>query len=66
MLIISKGFSGGVVIDFPNSSKAKKMYLVIDAGGVQTNHEIVMIEGLKEREEEDEEEKSEVENLERS
>jgi len=52
------------VIDFPNSSKAKKLYLVIDAGGVSSNHEIVMIEGLKEEESEDEDEKNEIENLE--
>lgn len=26
------GFSGGLVVDYPNSSKAKKMYLVLDAG----------------------------------
>ena len=51
------------MIDFPNSSKAKKLYLVIDAGGVSTNHEIVMIEGLKE-EEEEEDAKNEIENLE--
>lgn len=42
------GFSGGIIIDYPNSSKAKKMYLVIDAGGVSSNHDIVLIEGLKE------------------
>lgn len=27
------GFSGGVVVDFPNSSKAKKMFLVLFTGG---------------------------------
>jgi len=27
------GFSGGLVVDYPNSSKAKKLYLVLDAGG---------------------------------
>lgn len=26
------GFSGGVLIDFPQSSKAKKYFLVLDAG----------------------------------
>ena len=26
------GFSGGVVVDYPNSAKAKKYFLVIDAG----------------------------------
>jgi len=60
------GFSGGVVIDFPNSSKAKKLYLVIDAGGVGTNHDIVMIEGLKEEAEGEEEDKNEIENVEKS
>ena len=37
MELISKtatkcGFSGGLVVDFPNSAKAKKMYLVLKAG----------------------------------
>uniref|UniRef100_A0A2P2HY55 18S rRNA (guanine-N(7))-methyltransferase n=1 Tax=Hirondellea gigas TaxID=1518452 RepID=A0A2P2HY55_9CRUS len=27
------GFTGGVVVDFPNSTKAKKMYLVLMCGG---------------------------------
>ena len=40
------GFSGGLIIDFPNSSKARKLFLVIDAG-LTGNKEIVMIEGLK-------------------
>jgi 18S rRNA (guanine1575-N7)-methyltransferase len=31
---LKSGFSGGVVVDFPNSSKAKKLYLVLDAGGI--------------------------------
>ena len=53
-------------MDFPNSSKAKKLYLVIDAGGVSNNHDIVMIEGLKEQGENDEEDKNEVENIEKS
>lgn len=35
IFINKKGFSGGIVVDFPNSTKAKKMYLVIDAGGNQ-------------------------------
>ncbi|EJW76157.1 methyltransferase WBSCR22, partial [Wuchereria bancrofti] len=29
------GFTGGVVIDFPNSAKAKKVYLVLMVGGIQ-------------------------------
>ena len=29
------GFNGGLVVDFPNSSKAKKVYLVLMTGGVQ-------------------------------
>lgn len=28
------GFYGGVVVDFPNSTKAKKMFLVLMTGGV--------------------------------
>ncbi|KAF4520043.1 hypothetical protein B566_EDAN008331 [Ephemera danica] len=29
------GFSGGLVVDFPNSSKAKKIFLVLMTGGAQ-------------------------------
>lgn len=38
------GFSGGLVIDYPNSTKAKKHYLVIEAGG-NRNLGIVEIKG---------------------
>ena len=27
------GFTGGVVVDFPNSTKAKKLYLTLMCGG---------------------------------
>jgi len=30
------GFTGGLVVDFPNSTKAKKMYLVLFTGGYQS------------------------------
>lgn len=30
------GFTGGVVVDFPNSTKAKKMFLVLFTGGTNT------------------------------
>lgn len=30
------GFGGGVVVDFPNSSKAKKMFLVLFTGGIHS------------------------------
>ena len=30
---LKSGFSGGVIVDFPNSAKSKKFYLVINAGG---------------------------------
>lgn len=30
------GFYGGVVVDYPNSSKAKKYYLVLMTGGSQS------------------------------
>lgn len=53
---LKAGFSGGkqinyigVVVDYPNSTKSKKFYLCIDAGGSQ-NHNIVMINGLKDEE----------------
>ena len=29
------GFSGGLVVDYPNSTKAKKMFLVLMTGGAQ-------------------------------
>lgn len=29
---MKSGFSGGLVVDFPNSTRAKKYYLVIEAG----------------------------------
>uniref|UniRef100_A0A914XPE3 18S rRNA (guanine-N(7))-methyltransferase n=1 Tax=Plectus sambesii TaxID=2011161 RepID=A0A914XPE3_9BILA len=32
---VKAGFSGGLVIDFPNSSKAKKVFLVLMTGGPQ-------------------------------
>jgi 18S rRNA (guanine1575-N7)-methyltransferase len=32
---LKSGFYGGVVVDYPNSSKAKKYYLVLMTGGVQ-------------------------------
>ncbi len=31
---MKNGFSGGLVVDYPHSAKAKKMYLVINAGAV--------------------------------
>ena len=30
------GFGGGVVVDYPNSSKAKKMFLVLFTGGIHS------------------------------
>jgi 18S rRNA (guanine1575-N7)-methyltransferase len=33
---IKAGFSGGVVVDYPNSSKAKKFFLVLMTAGGQT------------------------------
>ena len=29
------GFTGGLVVDYPNSTKAKKIYLVLMTGGAQ-------------------------------
>ena len=45
------GFSGGVIIDYPNSAKAKKLYLVINAGGDTRGDNIVIVEGRNETEE---------------
>lgn len=41
---MKSGFSGGLVIDFPNSTKAKKHYLVLEAGA-NRNLGIVEIKG---------------------
>lgn len=34
---MKSGFSGGLVIDYPNSTKAKKYYLCLFAGGSDTS-----------------------------
>lgn len=57
------GFSGGLIIDFPNSSKAKKIYLVIDAGYTGTP-EIVMMDGLKDANDEGNEGENEEKKIE--
>lgn len=51
------GFTGGVVVDFPNSTKAKKYYLVLMTGGAQqlpaalgTEEDSSQIQYLKKRE----------------
>lgn len=41
---MKSGFSGGLVIDYPNSAKAKKYYLVLEAG-VRRNLGIVEVKG---------------------
>ncbi len=41
------GFSGGLIVDYPNSAKAKKYYLVLEAG-VRRNLAIVEVEGKTE------------------
>ncbi len=48
---MKSGFSGGLVIDYPNSSKAKKYYLVLEAG-VRRNLGIVEVKGKSDMEEE--------------
>lgn len=30
---LKNGFAGGLIVDFPNSTKAKKIYLVLNVGG---------------------------------
>ncbi|VDK76127.1 unnamed protein product [Litomosoides sigmodontis] len=40
------GFTGGVVIDFPNSAKAKKVYLVLMVGGMQQLPKALIEEGM--------------------
>ena len=38
------GFSGGLVVDNPNSTKTKKYFLVIEAGG---NRNLSIINGVE-------------------
>lgn len=33
---MKSGFTGGLVVDYPNSTKAKKFFLVLLTGGQQT------------------------------
>lgn len=44
---LKSGFSGGLVVDYPNSTKAKKHYLVLEAGA-NRNLGIVEIKGKEE------------------
>ena len=48
---MKSGFSGGLVIDYPNSSRAKKYYLVLEAG-VRRNLGIVEVKGKTDMDEE--------------
>jgi 18S rRNA (guanine1575-N7)-methyltransferase len=45
---MKSGFTGGLVIDYPNSTRAKKYYLVIEAGA-RRNLGIVEIEGKNDK-----------------
>ena len=49
---MKSGFSGGLVIDYPNSTKAKKYFLVLEAGA-RRNLGIVEIKGKSEEMEEE-------------
>ena len=51
---LKSGFSGGLVVDFPHSTKAKKIYLVLDAGS-SGRQEIIWKEGIQEEDEDEEE-----------
>ena len=44
---MKSGFSGGIVVDYPNSAIAKKYYLVLSTAH-QGKMEIKMVDGLKE------------------
>lgn len=44
---MKSGFTGGLVVDYPNSTRAKKYYLVIEAG-VRRNLAIVEVQGKTE------------------
>eukprot|EP01016_Furgasonia_blochmanni_P052316 TRINITY_DN8327_c0_g1_i2.p1 TRINITY_DN8327_c0_g1~~TRINITY_DN8327_c0_g1_i2.p1 ORF type:complete len:223 (-),score=65.83 TRINITY_DN8327_c0_g1_i2:191-859(-) len=62
---LKAGFTGGLVVDYPHSSKAKKMYLVITAGEDENNLRIIDITGKmgSAYEDEEEEEKGQVDVL---
>merc|ERR1719440_2075466 len=47
---MKSGFSGGIVVDYPNSALAKKYYLVLSTAH-QGKMEIQMMDGLKEENE---------------
>lgn len=49
---MKSGFSGGLVVDYPNSTKAKKYFLVIEAGA-RRNLNIVEVEGKTDEMEEE-------------
>ncbi|CAK58491.1 unnamed protein product (macronuclear) [Paramecium tetraurelia] len=42
------GFSGDIVVDYPNSAKAKKLYLVVQLGGQSSKKTMDVIQGLVE------------------
>lgn len=44
---MKSGFSGGLVVDYPNSTKAKKYFLVLEAGA-RRNLGIVEVKGKTE------------------
>lgn len=53
-IIFFLGFAGSVVIDYPHSTKAKKIYLVLELGGANTGKATFdLIEGLKDEIEEE-------------
>lgn len=41
------GFQGGLVVDYPNSTKAKKYFLVLNAGGVKRELPAAIDTGLR-------------------
>lgn len=53
---LENGFTGGIVVDFPHSSKAKKYYLFLQAGYTKDSLDEVMNSIPKPIEEEDQEE----------
>ena len=49
---MKSGFSGGLIVDYPNSTRAKKYYLVLEAGA-RRNLGIVEVTGKTEEMEEE-------------
>ncbi len=46
-MAMKSGFTGGIVVDYPNSTKAKKFFLVLMTGGPQPLPQALGIENAQ-------------------